>query len=422
MLRLYEEGKPNEALFAIIAKNTRQPRYLLGDMRAQIAACTAGEKGYLNLISRYGYPTLVRYFDALQDQAERLMRGIIRTIPEGTYTAIDHIDGIGDAPGPLAICAKIEVRDGCVTIDLLGSAGQVPAAINCPIAMVRSAAYCAIRCLSDVEIPNCQGYMRPVVISAPEGTIVNPHHPAACAARGVVGYRVFDVIMAAFAQAAPSRVIAGGEGGPTLLSIGGVREGKPFVLTEVMVGTWGARATRDGIEGISNPAANLSNQPVEIIETETPLEVVRYGVVPDTSGAGAQRGGLAFVREFRLREGTAAFTLRSDRRRHPPYGVAGGRPGAPSKNLMIRADGGCEDLPTMPMGLIEMRAGDSFRHVSAGGGGYGDPKKRQKSAIIADVLAGKLTPYGAMHDYGVSVDDAEISAAMRKFWEAEMKA
>jgi len=421
MLHLYEQGRPNETLFAIIAKNTRQPRYLLGDIRAQIAACTAGEKGYLDLVSRYGYSTLAGYFDALQDQAEHLMRNIINTIPEGTYTASDYIDGIGDTPEPIAICATIEVRNGSVTIDLRGSAAQVPAAINCPISMVRSAAYCAIRCLSDVDIPNCQGYMRPIVISAPEGTIVNPYHPAACAARGVVGYRVFDTIMAAFAQAAPTRVIAGGEGGPTLLSIGGQKDGKPFVLTEVMVGTWGARATRDGIEGISNPAANLSNQPVEIIETETPLEIVRYGVVPDSAGAGCQRGGLAFIREFRLREGTAAFTLRSDRRRHPPYGVAGGRAGAPSRNLMLRADGGCEDLPTMPMGLIQMRAGDSFRHLSAGGGGYGDPGKRQKSDIIADVLAGKLTQDGAMRDYGVRVADSEISTARQMFWETEMK-
>lgn len=251
--------------------------------------------------------------------------------------------------------------------------------------------------------------MRPITIEAPAGTIVNPLYPAACAARGVVGYRVFDAIMGAFAKAAPGRVIAGGEGGPTLLSIGGSHRGQPFVLTEVMVGTWGARAELDGIEGISNPAANLSNQPIEIIETETPLEIVRYGFVPDSGGAGKQRGGLAFVREFRLRDGTAQFTLRSDRRKHRPYGVAGGQPGASSANLVMRADGSREDLPTMPMKVVELRAGDSFHHTSAGGGGYGDPALRDREAIIFDVRAGKVSREAARRDYGVKVDPENVT-------------
>lgn len=409
LLKLYEEGRPNDTLFAILAKNSRQPRYLLGDIRAQIAACAAGERGYGDLVRRYGYDDLSRYFHAMQDHAERLMRNIIRSIPDGSYSAIDYIDGIGDDPEPVAIKATIEVRDGSVRIDLAGSSPQVDAAINCPIAMVRSAAYCAIRCLSDIDIPNCQGYMRPITIDAPAGTIVNPVYPAACAARGVVGYRVFDAIMGAFSKAAPARVIAGGEGGPTLLSIGGTHRGQPFVLTEVMVGTWGARATLDGIEGISNPAANLSNQPVEIIETETPLEIVRYGFVQDSGGAGRHRGGLAFVREFRLREGSAQFTLRSDRRKHRPYGVDGGKPGAPSANLMIRADGTREELPTMPMRVVPMRRGDSFRHISAGGGGYGDPALRDPAAVRADVVAGKVSREAALSDYGITIDASPLS-------------
>lgn len=404
LLKLYDAGEPNETLFAILAKNTRQPRYLIGDIRAQVAACAAGERGYTALVERYGYQQLARYFAAMQEQAERLMRNIIRSIPEGSYEATDYIDGIGDTPEPIAIKATIEVRHDTVRIDLAGSSMQVDAAINCPIAMVRSAAYCAIRCLSDVAIPYCQGYMRPIIIEAPVGTIVNPLYPAACAARGVVGYRVFDAIMGALAGAAPNRVIAGGEGGPTLLSIGGVDDGQPFVLTEVMVGTWGARANLDGVEGISNPAANLSNQPIELIESETPLEIVRYGFVPDSAGAGRQRGGLAFEREFRMRRGKARFTLRSDRRKHPPYGVAGGQAGSPSFNLLVRSDGSQEELPTMPMKTIELRCGDSLRHTSAGGGGNGDPKSRSLEAILADVVEEKLSSERAKLDYGVLVD------------------
>jgi N-methylhydantoinase B len=240
--------------------------------------------------------------------------------------------------------------------------------------------------------------MRPVRFRAPEGTILNPVLPAACAARGVLGYRVFDAIMGALSQVVPERVIAGGEGGPTLFSVGGYHQGRPFVLTEVMVGTWGARAGKDGVEGISNPAANLSNQPVELIE------VVRYGMVQDSGGAGAHRGGLAFVREFRLLADEAVFTTRADRRDHPPYGFVGGQAGSGSQNTLITGRGE-RPLPTMPMEAVKWKAGDVFRHVSAGGGGYGDPLARDPALVLADVLDEKVSRRAAREMYGVVIEE-----------------
>jgi N-methylhydantoinase B len=415
-LKLYEAGKPNTTLFRIIEKNTRQPVQVLGDLKAQLAACAIGERGYLRLLSKYGAAALHPYLDELQDQAERMMRAVIRDIPDGVYKFDDWIDGIGDEPEPIKIAVTVTVRDDEVDIDLAGTSPQVPAAINCPIAMVNSAAYCAIRCMTSTSIPNCQGYMRPITIRAPEGTIVNPLPPAACAARGVIGYRVFDAIVGALAQVVPDKVTAGGEGGPTLLSIGGRHRGKAFVLTEVMVGNWGARATRDGVDGISNPAANLSNQPVELIEAELPLEITHYALVPDSGGAGKQRGGLAFSREYRLTADEAVFTLRSDRRDHPPYGIASGRPGSPSRNVLIQ-DGRTELLPTMPMKAMHLKKGDVFRHISAGAGGYGDPFAREPALVLADVVAGKVSPAAAREDYGVVIDkgavDEKATAQMR---------
>ncbi len=178
----------------------------------------------------------------MHNQAERMMRAVIRSIPDGDYEFTDWIDGIGEIPEPLKIHVKVSVAGEDIAVDLTGTANQVAAAINCPIAMSKSVVYCAIRCLASADIPNCEGYMRPVTITAPEGTLVNPTYPAACAARGVMGYRVFDAILGALAQAVPEKVMAAGEGGPTLFAIGGRHQGRPFVLTEVMVGTWGARA------------------------------------------------------------------------------------------------------------------------------------------------------------------------------------
>ena len=419
-LKLYEGGKANTTLFRIIEKNTRQPVQVLGDLRAQLAACSVGERGYLRLLAKYGAATLHPYLEELQDQAERMMRAVIRDIPDGTYSFDDWIDGIGDVPVPIRIAVTVTIKGDEVDIDLAGTSGQVPAAINCPISMVNSVAYCAIRCMTSTGIPNCQGYMRPIRIRAPEGTIVNPLPPAACAARGVIGYRVFDAIVGALAQVVPDKVIAGGEGGPTLLSIGGRHRGKPFVLTEVMVGCWGARATRDGVEGISNPAANLSNQPVELIEAELPLQVTEYALVPDSGGGGKHRGGLAFSREYRLLADDAVFTLRSDRRDHPPYGIAGGRSGSPSGNI-LNGGGRSEVLPTMPMKAIQLRKGDVFRHVSAGGGGYGEPMSREPDLVLADVVAEKVSVVAARDVYGVVIDGGRVDVAATALRRAGLK-
>jgi N-methylhydantoinase B len=373
------------------------------------------------LLKRYGGKAVRPYMEAIMDQAERLMREFIRGIPDGEYRFTDWIDGIGEEPEALKIVVCVSVRGDEIEVDFTGTSAQVQGAINCPIAMARSATYCAIRCVTSPDIPNCEGYMRPVHFKAPEGTILNPVLPAACAARGVMGYRVFDAIMGALSQVVPQRVIAAGEGGPTLFSVGGYHKGHPFVLTEVMVGTWGARAGKDGVEGISNPAANLSNQPIELIEAELPLEVLRYGMVQDSAGAGEYRGGLAFVREFRLTADEAVFTTRADRRDHPPYGFAGAQPGSGSRNTLVTGTGE-RALPTMPMEAIKWRAGDVFRHVSAGGGGYGDPFAREPALVLADVLDEKVSARAARELYGVVVKAGAIDEAATRRLRAKAKA
>ncbi len=419
LMKLYEEGKPNRTLFKIIEKNSRQPIQVLGDLKAQLAACTTGERGYLELLLRHGPDGMHFYLEAIQDQAERMMRDFIRDIPDGEFEFVDYIDGIGEDPQTLRIQCKVIVKGDDIVVDLSGTSKQVAASINCPIAMINSCCYCAIRCVTSPDIPNCEGYIRPITVIAPPGSIVNSLSPAACGARGVMGYRVFDAVMGALAQVVPDRVIAPGEGGPTLLAIGGWHKGRQFVLTEVMVGTWGARAGKDGIEGISNPAANLSNQPIELIEAELPLEVVSYGLVQDSGGPGQFRGGLAFVREFRSLTNDAICTTRSDRRDHPPYGLDGGMPGGGSRNV-INPGPDQIVLPTMPMRATILNDGEVFRHVAAGGGGYGDPLDRSPQAVLEDVLDEKVSLEAAREHYGVVVDpkrlvlDDEETAKLRQ--------
>jgi N-methylhydantoinase B len=402
LVKLYDAGRPVDAVFRILEANSRSPAEVLGDIRAQLAACGVAEEGLRTLLRRYGLRELEAYVEALHDHAEEMMREVIRALPNGSYRAVDHIDGVGENPQPLPIVATVKVNDDDIEIDFEGTAAQVAASINCPISLPESASFCAIRCLSQQNIPNCEGYLRPIKVSAPEGSLLNPRFPAACGARGVVGYRVFDTIMQALAQVVPERAIGGSEGGPYLLAAGGVQEGRSFVLNEMVVGTWGARAGKDGIEGISNPAANLSNQPIEMIETDMPVEMLRYGFVPDSGGPGEFRGGLAFVREFRFLSPTR-FVLRGDRRDHPPFGFQGGLPGAPSAHTFIRADGTERQLPTMPMESFMAAEGDVFRLVGAGGGGCGDPLRRDPGRVAEDLLEEKISAEGAERDYGVVV-------------------
>jgi N-methylhydantoinase B len=405
--KLYDDGVENTTLLRLLEANTRQPVHVLGDLRAQLAACRVGERGLTALLERYG-PKAHLYMDELQHVAEQIMRAELAKLPDGVHTFTDYIDGVGEDPVPIPICVRVEIAGDEITIDFEGTSPQIDASVNCPVGMVRAACYCAIRGVVRAEMPNCEGYMVPIRVRAPEGTVVNPVLPAACGARGVIGYRVYDAIMGALAPIVPDRVLAAGEGGPTLIAFGGYdEERRPFGTTEVLVGTWGARATRDGLEGVSNPLANLGNQPVELLEAEIPIEVERYGLVPDSGGAGRQRGGLAYVRAFRVRTPRVTLTIRTDRRDHPPYGLDGGEPGAASSNTVISA-GATRELPTMPMEASSLVAGDRFMHVSAGGGGFGPPLAREPEAVLADVLDGKVSVEAARASYGVVIAEGRV--------------
>ena len=221
--KLVDAGVENTMLLRLIEANTRQPVHVLGDLRAQLAACRVGERGLTALIERYGSDAH-DYMDELQRVAERMMRAELAKLPDGVHAFTDYIDGVGDEPVPIPICVRVEIAGDEVLIDLEGTSPQVEASVNCPVGMVYAAAYCAIRGIVGGEIPNCEGYMVPIRINAPAGTVVNPVLPAACGARGVIGYRVYDAIMGALAPIVPDRVIAAGEGGPTLIAWGGYEQ------------------------------------------------------------------------------------------------------------------------------------------------------------------------------------------------------
>ena len=253
--------------------------------------------------------------------------------------------------------------------------------------------------------------MRPIRVIAPEGTIMNPRFPAACATRGITGFRMLDTLFGALAQAVPDRVRAAGEGGATFPSIGGYDQGEAFVFTESVLGNWGGAWDRDGTEGVPNPGANQTNQPIELIEAQHPLQILSYGLVPDSGGAGEYRGGLALVREYRLLAKEAVLSMRSDRRSHRPYGLQGGRSGTPSWNI-LNPGPHQRGLPTLPMEAVALKQGDVVRHIQAGAGGYGDPLKRDPLKVVEDVLDEKLSVEYVRREYGVVIDPETMSLDM----------
>jgi N-methylhydantoinase B len=411
VLKLVERGVEQTAIWQILAANVRVPDKVIGDIRAQVAACFVGEKELSALFRKHGVPTLRRVFAEIHDYAERLTRAEFAEIPDGVYAFENHIDGIGPEPEPIRFRVTLTIDGDRAIVDFTGTSAQVKGGINSPIPFSKAAAYTALRSVLKSEIPNAQGFTRAITFIAPPGTIANPLPPAACGARGITGFRMIDCLMGALAQAVPERVPADGNGGATLPSIGGMHNGKPFVFVETMMGTTGGTPGHDGLEGVAHLGANQSNIPIEMIEAEHPLRVERYALVPDSGGAGKYRGGLSMVRDFRLLSDEATLTVRSDKRRFPPYGLHGGRPGAPSFNI-VNPDGDAKVLPTLFKDVFTLRRGDVFRHVLAGGGGYGPPLERDPALVLKDVRQERVTLAHARDAYGVAIfgsgDDGDL--------------
>ncbi|KVS61699.1 hydantoinase B/oxoprolinase family protein [Burkholderia cepacia] len=423
LMKLVDGGEPNHTLLTLLETNSRMPDQLRGDLRAQIASCRAGARGLTQLFEKYGAVGFARLVDALHDYAERVTRQAIRAMPDGEYRYEDFIDGLGDEPKPIAFRVKVTIAGDEVSIDWAGTDGQVAGAINGPFATTQSVAYAAVRCAIGVDVPNCEGFSRAVSVLAERGSIVNPVEPAACAARGIMAYRMFDVLQGAFAQVVPDAIPALGEGGPSVISISGrARDGGNWLITDGILGSWGGGGRNDGSEGIANPLGNLSNQPVELIEARLPLKISNYGFVTDSGGAGKHRGGLAMRRTYQLMADHASLGLRSDRRAHRPTGSNGGLDGSPSLNVLSR-DGVSTLLPSMPSSVTALTRGDAVCHIAAGGAGYGHPWERDAQAVLDDVLDERISERMAADVYGVLIDrqSARIDAAATETARAQLR-
>ncbi|MEE2803874.1 MAG: hydantoinase B/oxoprolinase family protein [Pseudomonadota bacterium] len=402
-LKLFEGGEPNSTLMRLVATNVRLPDRVIGDLKAQYAACRTGEIELGQLASRYGAEELAGHFSELLDYAERMTREEIASWPDGTYQFEDFIDDDGFSDTPLPIRVAITVQGSGVTVDYDGSSPQVAAALNSTKSYTNSCTYLSVRCALKGDIPNNAGVFRAITVRAPEASILNPVLPAACAARALTGYRVVDTMFGALSKIVPDRLPAAGEGGNTVVCLGGYRDdGSPFIIVDMICGAWGGRPDKDGIEGITNPSQNLSNTPIETLESQHPVRVEEYALVPDSCGAGRWRGGLGLSRSYRVLSEEAGLQLRADRMRFRPYGLQGGGSAPGSRNTLIGVDGSVEPLPSKIN--RRMVRGELVHHVQSGGGGFGDPMVRDPELVANDVWNEKITVDYARQQHGVVVD------------------
>lgn len=339
------------------------PRF--ADFVAQASACRAGVRRLQELVAGRGADDFSRGLELLNDYGERRARALLADFPEGEWTFRDLMDDDGQGQEDIPIQATLTVRDGAVSMDFTGTAGQVRGNINCPLSVAAAAVYYCFRCLMPDDVPACDGIFRPIRVSAPEGCLVNARRPAAVAAGNVeTSQRIVDVVLGALAQALPERIPAAAQGSMNNLAMGATGlQGWDYY--ETMGGGMGASARADGLSGVQTHMTNTLNTPIESVETHYPLRVWRYGLRRGSGGEGRHRGGEGLERELEFLA-PAQFTLLTERRRHAPWGLAGGGAGRPGENLLNG-----ETLPPKYTGAAA--PGDRLIIRTPGGGGHGRP-------------------------------------------------
>ena len=417
-LKLYDEGRLNSTLLAIVGRNVRIPDVVIGDIFGQYAACHVGKIGVLSLAERLGSDALSEYMRQLLDRAELLARKAIEHVPDGSYHFVDYLDNDGvDLDRLVKIAVTVTVSGSELTVDFTGSDPQVAGPINCVPASTLSAVYYVVRAAIGGDLPKNAGCYRPVHVRLPEGSVVNAKLPAAVNGRSIVVRRIVDCLLGALNQAMPGKLPAASNGHPLVMSIGGVDPAteRAYVTAEIGAGGMGARPSKDGIDTIQTDTSNAQNIPVEALELEFPIRVNRWSLRQDSGGAGRFRGGLGFEKRFEVLRGTAHVSHRGERHRTAPWGLFGGGPGAQAKSLLIKPG---EEVIQVPSKLeFTMRPGDMLDVWTTGGGGYGDPLDREPERVLDDVLDGKVSSQSAMDDYGVAIDgrtvDQVTTAALR---------
>ncbi|MDF0597961.1 hydantoinase B/oxoprolinase family protein [Psychromarinibacter halotolerans] len=392
-VRLYRKGELNTDLQSMFLLNCQVPRERLSDLRAQMSANRLCVQRMTDLCEKYGSDKVLAAGDALQDYAERKMRTAIAAIPDGTYAFEDVFDS-NQRSGGMTFKVEITVKGDEMTLAFDGPP-QVRGGLNLIYTSLLAACYFTVKSVLDPTILPNAGLARPLTVTAPKGTILNCEHPAAVDGRIAAAQRVTDLVYGALAKALPGKVMAAGNGCCTGAIFNGTDDnGDIWVYLETIGGGGGARPSADGLSGIHVGLTNTSNLPVEALELEYPLTLLRYELVDDSAGSGEFRGGMGIRRVYRA-EKECRFTVEGSRVGSNPWGLEGG----------LQAD--CTHLDfgdgrTEFSGMVDLKPGQIVSIVTPGGGGYGDPSKRPEDAVRRDLAEGRISADLAQSVYNLS--------------------
>src|SRR5215211_4789107 len=384
-VRLYRGGELQKDILDLILLNCQVPRERLSDLRAQMAANRLGVQRFEGLCGKYGVETVLAAGEALLDYAERKMRAGIEAIPDGEYRFEDVFDNPEiDDNLPLSVVITVAGSDMRLHFE---SPPQVRAGINMTYTALLATAYYAVKAVVDPSILPNAGLARPLTITAEEGTVLNCVHPAAVNGRVQTCQRVADLIIGALAKAVPDRVTACSNSVCTVATFVGQqpRDGSIWVYLETMGGGFGARPCKDGLDGVHVHTTNTSNLPVEALELEYPLTLLRYELVDGSGGPGTYRGGMGLRRVYRA-EAECRVGLDGSRLHSPPWGLAGGLPGGKGD---FRFSKGTEPFRD---GAVLLRPGDIVEIITPGAGGYGPPQERARELVERDIREGRIDP------------------------------
>ncbi|MGD2253597.1 MAG: hydantoinase B/oxoprolinase family protein [Anaerolineales bacterium] len=416
-IKLFKKGQEDPELFGILENNIRVPDKTLGDIRAQASANFVGARRVKEVVSKYSPEVVDQCLAMLLDVSEARIRSALKDIPDGTYSGEDWVDDDGFSDEPIHLQVNIHKKGDAVIVDFEGTAKQVKGNINCPIATVHAAVYYALIAVVDPHVPPNSGCYRPFTINAEQGLIINPNMPAAVGARTNTSQKITEAMMLALSQALPERVMAGSHGQITNCGFSGYHPetGKRFVYIDIQGGGAGARPMKDGRDGQDSHLARFKNTPVEAVELEYPVRIERYEFIPDTGGAGKFRGALAVRRDIRMLIDDITWARYGDRQRFAPFGLFDGLEG--SKGQFVLNPETDSERVMKSKGLDTLESGDVVSLQLPGAGGYGDPRQRNREALLRDVLDGKVSREHAKSDYGIEVSDEmleDLSKSLRQ--------
>jgi len=405
-IKIAEDYELNQRLVELIGANIRQPDKTLGDLRAQTAALEIGEKAVIELVNHFGVTEFCALSDEAIESSERRMRASLREIPEGCYSAEYFVDDDGVVDEPIRIAVRVTVGNGELEVDFTGSDPQRRGPINATMSSTESATYYVVMSVADSTIPPNFGCYKPVRIVAPEGCVVNAQPPAPVVGRNAITHTIANVLYAAFSKALPDKIPAAYYGMSNVHILSGDDDrdsGKGWIFFDIEVGGWGARPTKDGPDCYSQGIHNLANTPIEMVESTYPLRYTRYELLTDTGGAGEFRGGLGVARDIEFLGRGGLLNTQFDKFKVAPFGLQGGGPGACGK-LVLKSNGQRSALPSKTVNQV-LRPGDVLSMHTQGGGGFGDPRRRDPELVRRDLREGKVSMKGLQNDYGFDPGD-----------------